>query len=242
MTEPYCDPVTGECTPAPLEGFNQEKAITKPEAEIIYVGDPMCSWCWGISPALKTLRDHYKTQNVSFNIVVGGLRPGGGDPWNDEMKAFLKHHWEEVNARSGQPFGYKLFDKEEFNYDTEPACRAMVAARPLLNGDELEFFSAIKKKFYVASEDPTQIEFYESICQAFNISFSEFTEKFESEAIKKATYDEFVMNRGWGISGYPTVLLKKGEQMYRVTYGYATFDIMKEQIDHILSLKEEEAR
>ena len=27
---------------------------------------------------------------------MGGLRPGGGDPWNNQMKTFLRNHWEHV--------------------------------------------------------------------------------------------------------------------------------------------------
>ncbi len=50
----------------------------------------------------------------------------------DEMKNFLKGHWEHVTQASGQPFGYKLMEREDFNYDTEPSCRAVVAARPLV--------------------------------------------------------------------------------------------------------------
>ncbi len=43
------------------------------EIELIYVGDPMCSWCWGIAPQLDTLvRTH---PDIPLRIVVGGLRP-----------------------------------------------------------------------------------------------------------------------------------------------------------------------
>ena len=119
MKDPFCDPVTGECTPASLEG--ETSKAQKADGEIIYIGDPMCSWCWGISNHLQELKEHFAEHK--FSIVLGGLRPGGGDPWDDNFKGFLKHHWEEVTARSGQPFGYKLFDRASFNYDTEPPCR-----------------------------------------------------------------------------------------------------------------------
>ena len=76
----------------------------------------------------------------------------------------MKHHWQEVNERSGQPFGYDLFEKDYFNYDTEPSCRALVAARSMVKDNELEFFEAIQRKFYVDSEDPNETAFYASIC------------------------------------------------------------------------------
>jgi len=200
---------------------------------IIYVGDPMCSWCWGIAPALKQLKDHYQKEQIPFQIVVGGLRPGGGDPWNDQMKDFLRHHWDEVLARSGQPFGYALLKLEHFNYDTEPACRAVVAARSWLKEKELDFFEAIQRKFYVDSQDPGQVKFYGSICDKFQVEFSKFQKSFANKVIKDQTQEEFNLNRKWGIRGYPSVLVNKGGQMYMVTNGFASFEQMQWQIEKV---------
>jgi len=230
-----CDPVTGVCEPASLGSLETKIDEKYKDAGLIYVGDPMCSWCWGIAPALKELRDHYKPKGIGFDIVVGGLRPGGGDPWDDQMKDFLKHHWQEVTARSGQTFGYELFDKESFHYDTEPPCRAAVAARPFVKGKELEFFTALKHKFYVLSEDPNEEVFYESICQDFGIDFNDFLERFRSEEVRKETHDEFLLNRNWGVKGYPAVILKKGEGLYSVAQGFSSFEQMQELVENILS-------
>lgn len=230
----FCDPETGECSPAPLGEENASSSDELTDTSLIYVGDPMCSWCWGIAPSLKELRDFYKEKNIGFEIVVGGLRPGGGDPWDDQMKDFLKHHWQEVTARSGQPFGYELFDRDEFNYDTEPPCRAVVAARPLLGERELEFFTAIKHKFYVQSEDPGQEEFYRELCNRFDVDYRLFLDRFRSEEVRKETHDEFLLNRNWGVRGYPAVLLKRGEKLYSVSNGYSEADQMKKQVEFIL--------
>ena len=236
MTEnQFCDPETGVCSPAPLGDTNKSEKQDNSNLEIIYVGDPMCSWCWGIAPDLKKLRDHYREEQINFKIVVGGLRPGGGEPWDDKMKAFLKHHWEEVNKRSGQPFGYALFEKEHFNYDTEPPCRAAVVARSFIKEKELEFFSAIKKKFYVDSEDPGNVEFYQSLCEEFNIDFEQFKHRFNSPEYKQATHEEFVLNRNWGVTGYPSVILKKDDQLYAVAQGFASFEDMKGRIEMVRS-------
>ncbi len=236
MNNNYCDPKTGICSTSTLQelsAIGSEKGHNK--TEIIYVGDPMCSWCWGISPALLEFRDHFASDGIPFRILVGGLRPGGGEEWNDEMKEFLKHHWEEVNKLSGQAFGYKLFDLDTFNYDTEPSCRAVVAARPIVGSLEMEFFAAIQRKFYVESQDPTKIDFYESICLEFKIDFAAFKERFESEDVKKETRMEFDLSKNWGVSGYPSVLLSINNHLHYIARGYNTFEGMKENMGRVVA-------
>ncbi|MFK7954023.1 MAG: DsbA family protein [Ekhidna sp.] len=232
----YCDPVTGICTPSSLKDLASigNKQIDD-KTEIIYVGDPMCSWCWGISPALIELRDHFAKEKIGFRVLSGGLRPGGGDPWNEEMKNFLKEHWGHVTEKSGQPFGYALMDLEDFNYDTEPSCRAVVAARPLVKEKVMEFFEAIQRKFYVESQDPNKAAFYSSICDEFGINYGEFLSRFESNEVKQETMSEFQLNRQWGVKGYPSILLLTNDQLHLVANGYATFEQMKNIVDQLVA-------
>jgi putative protein-disulfide isomerase len=44
-----------------------------------YFADPMCSWCWGFSPVIETLRDAYRDR-MKIALVLGGLRPGETAP------------------------------------------------------------------------------------------------------------------------------------------------------------------
>ena len=231
----YCDPETGLCTIPDVDHSATATIDFKEDQEIIYVGEPMCSWCWGISPALHQLEMRAAEDGIPFRIVVGGLRPGGGDPWNEQFQNFLKHHWEEVNARSGQPFGYTLFERESFNYDTEPSCRAVVAARQLDPAKEHRFYELVQHHFYVKSEDPNQEEFYRPICAELDLDYQQFLALFNSQEVRDLTQAEFAMNRQWGVRGYPTVLFRKGDQLYRVAGGYATYEQMWGQVDRLVS-------
>lgn len=46
-----CDPETGACL---LPGTEEERpdAVARDQAQIFYIGDPMCSWCWGMTPVI----------------------------------------------------------------------------------------------------------------------------------------------------------------------------------------------
>ena len=204
----FCDPKTGLCTPAPIN--EQELTIDyRTDVEIVYVGDPMCSWCWGISPQLNRLEREAAQENIPYRIVLGGLRPGGGDPWNDQFKDFLKHHWEEVNDRSGQPFGYDLFEKPEFNYDTEPACRAVVAAREMKPEIEQRFFELVQHHFYVKNQDPAAVTFYQPICETLGLDFDEVLFAFSKRSHEKSNCGRFPAQPPVGSKGLPHRFIEK---------------------------------
>lgn len=228
-----CNPETGICEPIALNGASPtNNNLDNPE--LIYVGDPMCSWCWGISPILSELKTKYGNQ-LNFRIVLGGLRPGGGDPWNDNFKTFLQHHWEEVSERSGQPFSYHLFEQENFNYDTEPSCRAVFVARQFIPERELEFFETVQYNFYVKNLDPTKVEFYKNICEKFDINYEDFKLHFFSKEAKQGTHKEFLLNREWGVRGYPSILMKRNDKITILSSGYTKLETMIELIENNLA-------
>ncbi|HAF94352.1 MAG TPA: disulfide bond formation protein DsbA, partial [Pseudomonas sp.] len=43
-------------------------------ARLIYVMDPMCSWCWGFAPVMQALAEQAANRGVGLHLVVGGLR------------------------------------------------------------------------------------------------------------------------------------------------------------------------
>jgi putative protein-disulfide isomerase len=127
-----CNNEEGVCIIDKVNLSNKIKTISD-ELTVMYIGDPMCSRCWGISPILKKVQNFCTDHKIKFNLMLGGLRIGGGDLWNDEFKNFLKNEWMRINERTGQKFVFNLLEKEDFNYDTEPACRAVFISKILLN-------------------------------------------------------------------------------------------------------------
>lgn len=230
-----CDLETGICMPAGGADEPAAEGVVKVAQEIIYVGDPMCSWCWGISPALESLQAFADEKGMTFTVVTGGLRPGCGDAWTPSFKDFLRHHWEEIGARTGQPFSFKLLDKAHYNYDTEPACRAVVVARDLLpaGGQErlLAFFAAVQKGFFAEGRDPSDVGFYEDICGSFGLDFAAFSKRFASPEAKAATREDFALSRGLGVRAFPTVLFRKDGTVRTIASGYASADTMIRAIE-----------
>ncbi len=45
----------------------------------------------GMSKELKKIQDYCTKESIRFNLVLGGLRIGGGDEWNNSFKSFLRN-------------------------------------------------------------------------------------------------------------------------------------------------------
>src|SRR4051812_36801448 len=123
------------------------------QSEIIYIGDPMCSWCYGFSPVIQELFQRHKGE-VTMTLKMGGLHPGNDYIVNDGYRAFLLGHWREIGERTGQRFSFGILDKLGWVYDTEKACRAAVVVRKLRPGCEYLYFAAIQEGFYSFNRDP----------------------------------------------------------------------------------------
>ena len=205
--------------------------VEKPK--LIYVGDPMCSWCYGISEELSKTVQHFGDK-LEVEVVLGGLRAGGGDKWNDQFKSFLRHHWEDVGMKSGQPFSFDLLESEHFEYDTEPACRAVVVVKQLAPEKTLTFFKEVQKRFYRESEDPKLVDFYKPICEGLDINFEIFSTKFGSDEVKIDTKHNFYKSRKLGVNSFPTILIERDGEFYKVASGYSTFNDMKQRIESLI--------
>lgn len=225
----HCDPVTGAC----LLPEQDKPAAPVPPAKhggwaVRYVGDPMCSWCWGISPTVSEVAAFCAAEGIEFSVNVGGLRAGGGNPWDENFRSFLRMEWSQIADVTGQPFGFTLLNLPQFDYDTEPACRAVVTIQLLQARDSLDastalkFFSAVQRKFYVEGKDPKVADFYRDICTGLGVDFDMFCSLFDSDEARKAVQQEFVRCRQWGVRSFPTLLLEQGQKVTPLAVGFVT--------------------
>jgi len=190
------------------------------DTELIYVGDPMCSWCWGIAPELDAVRAGHP--ELAFRVVVGGLRPGEyAQAMTDEMAEFLGHHWEQVSERSGQPFDTAILGRRDWIYDTELACRAVVAMRMVDEPRAFDLFKRIQRAFYADGVDVTEPDVYAAFAADVRADVDKFSEVLEDDRSREATWHDFATAREWGVTGFPTVIARSGDQGHIGAQGYA---------------------
>ena len=67
------------------------------EPGLIYVADPMCSWCWGFAPVLDEVRATLGL-DVPLRYVMGGLAPDSVEPMPPEVREYVQSAWDAVEV------------------------------------------------------------------------------------------------------------------------------------------------
>ena len=177
------------------------------DRELIYVGDPMCSWCYGFAPAKTKLEDQCRGR-AAVTFVAGGLHIDWTEPQDRQRIDFLREHWEEIGERTGQPFKFDILERTDFVYNTEAACRAAVTARMMEgNGAALEFFTRLQSAFYAENRDVTQ----EGVLIG-------------SDEMKAETMGDFQFAQRMGVTGFPTVVVNDRTGYAYLTVGWQPYE------------------
>jgi len=189
--------------------------------KLIYVGDPMCSWCYGFTMPLQQVKE--KFPHLEFTMVMGGLRAGGQESMSS-LKTFLREHWYEVHEKTGQPFAYGILSDSSMIYNTEPACRAVVTVRKIAPEKEYAFFKALQRSFYAEGTDITQQANLIAIAQSMGIDKNSFLDVFQSQEIKNNTKKDFMWSENLEVNGFPSLILYKEGRFSKLSTGYSTYD------------------
>lgn len=210
--------------------------------KLIYVGDPMCSWCYGFGKEMTELMAMHP--ELPLDIVVGGVRAGATDVLDDDGKQFRLAHWERVERNSGLPFNREaLLARENFVYDTEPVCRAVVAARRAApDADLLAVFRALQHAFYVEGRDTTDGRVLADTAaaalqeQGYELNREQLWEVWNDAQTIAATRADFVRARALGVRSFPALLLEQNGSVMEISPGYAHVQQLDRQLRAALSL------
>jgi putative protein-disulfide isomerase len=198
---------------------------TRRDLEFVYVGDPMCSWCWGFAPALERLEGRY---GIPLRTVMGGLRTGpAADEMDQAAREQLATYWDGVAERTGQPFTHASLERNGWRYDTEPSCRAVVALREVAPAETLRWVARLHRAFYVEGVDVTDLQVFPDLLEGFDVDPERYRQALTDPGTLERTHEDFAEARRYGATAFPTLLFRDGEELGIVTRGYVEWDALE---------------
>ena len=201
---------------------------------LIYVGDAMCSWCYGfVKPLDALLADPQAAAPLQLALVMGGLRPFTTEPMTAARADELAGHWHRVAEASGQPFAqapHTALHQPGFIYDTEPASRATVTVRSLWPQHVWRYFKTVQHAFYAEGRNVTEPGVLADIAEQLSLPRAEFAEAFASQAMRDLTLQDFKQSQDWGIRGFPALVAEHRDHLHLVSSGYMPIETLREQL------------
>ena len=201
---------------------------------LIYVGDPMCSWCYGFAAPLdQLLADPQDAAPLQLALVMGGLRPFTTEAITAERANELAGHWHHVAQASGQPFSKApntALHLPGFVYDTEPASRATVTVRSLWPQQVWRYFKAVQHAFYAEGRNVVEPAVLADLAEQLGLPRTEFANAFASQAMRDATLQDFQQSQAWGIRGFPTLVAEHGDHLHLVGSGFMPIATLRDKL------------
>jgi len=166
--------------------------------------------------------------------MLGGLRPGNTERFDESRRAYILQHWHAVHERTGQAFNFDFQMAPTFTYNTEPASRATAVFRRLMPGNEWRFLKSVQEAFYLQNADVTTTEVLEELAVILGMEASQFRHAFQDSQTKQWVWEEFDQARQLGVNGFPTLLGRQGQSVSTLMHGYQDAGALVPSIEQFL--------
>ena len=200
-------------------------------AQLYYIYDPMCSWCWGYTPTWQRLQKELGS-DVDIIYGLGGLAEDSDVIMPKAMQAFLQQTWRKIAQQLGTEFNFDFWLYCQPRRSTFPACRAALVAREF--GKEQEMLAAIHHAYYLQARNPSNIDTLQLLANDIGLDDNDFLQKMNSQSVDDALKAEISKMRSMPINGFPALVLVKEQVFTSIPVDYKdwrkSFDIIMAKI------------
>jgi putative protein-disulfide isomerase len=188
-------------------------------ARVIFVTDPMCSWCWGMAREIDRTMTMLAGE-FEFDVLLGGINIDSTQPVGDYGRRRLAGVWREVTEVTGTTFGAGL-PAGDFVYNSTRACAALEAVRELSGRPPFEYLQRLQRRFFLGGEDVTQAALLRAEARAAGIDADRFDEVLVSPRTLDRMRSGFGLAKSYGTAALPSVVVESAGARRLVTGGYA---------------------
>jgi putative protein-disulfide isomerase len=199
--------------------------------ELLYIHDPMCSWCWGYKPTFDRLKAKLPKE-VELVTLMGGLAPDNDQPMPIEMQQSLQVVWQRIEQQLGTQFNYDFWTQCQPVRTTYSACRAVIAAGK--QDKYSEMIEAIQRAYYLRAMEPHTKKTHLALATELGLDVDKFHQDLVSEAIDQEFAAQRQYCRQIGANSYPTLLVRDGQGgIHPVAFSYRDEDVTLNDLDSL---------
>ena len=183
---------------------------------LLYVVDPMCSWCWGFTGVRREVSE--ELPDLEWQLVMGGLAPDSDEPMDEATKTYVQDAWRAVAARTGAEFNHDFWTECAPRRSTYPSCRAVIVAGE--SGKAEEMLAAIQRTYYQEARNPSDAETLTGLAADVGLDPAAFGAALDSPETQTKLESDFALRSAIGAYSFPSVGLLDGDQAQLITTGW----------------------
>ncbi len=187
---------------------------------LIYVHDPMCSWCWGHRPQWQKLQEALP-DTVLVKKIVGGLAPDSNEPMPLAQQQTIAGYWKKIEGLLGTKFNYDFWTQNTPRRSTYPACRAVIAAR--WQDAEEKMIQALQEAYYLRALNPSDQETHLQLAIELGLDTETFELALNSEELEQAFIEELQFAHSLPIHGFPSMVLQHNGNLHGIPLDYKDY-------------------
>ncbi len=205
------------------------------DMEIIYLFDPLCGWCYGFGPQINKFAQAHP--EFSYTVLSGGMVTGSRVGPLSQIAPYIKEGVQRIEDLAGVKFGptflADLHGEGKTHMDSLPPTKAFVILKEAYPDKAVSLAHDIQAVFYHDGKDLNEAESYKDLCNKLGYAYDAFADKFNSVEYQLAAKDEFNETARYGVSGYPTVVVRFGQQYYMLGHGFTKSEQLSETLQRI---------
>ncbi len=198
---------------------------------LIYVHDPMCSWCWGFEPARQKIFEAMAGR-MQIRRMVGGLAPDSEVPMPEAMRSMLQQAWRRIEQTiPGTEFNFDFWQKCSPRRSTYPANRAVIAARE--QGDEFDaqMTARIQRAYYLEARNPSDECTLIELATDIGLDTEQFATSLAADSTQQKLTTEIQAAREMGIDSFPSMAVLRAGGLRHIGLNYIQPETMLREIE-----------
>lgn len=207
------------------------------DIEIIYVFDPLCGWCYGFGPVMLKIEAAFRDRS-DVTVIAGGMIIGDLVGPIGRMAGVIKEGNPRIIELTGVEFGGafdRMVDEGSTVLNSLPPSRALAVCKKLKPDRALKFANELQSLFFQQGKDPSDTDVLAQAASKVGIGEDDFLELYHQDKYKRFALEDFQYSRDLGVTGFPTVLLKKHDRIKTISRGLQAFEPLKEALESEIS-------
>ncbi len=213
--------------------------------KLIYIYDALCGWCYGFAPAMRDFYQNHKNDFQTIDVISGGMITGERIGAIGDVAPYIKTAYKDVENRTGVTFGEKflqdILEEGSAIFTSIPPAIALSVFKketennPKLAGEKnekvLHFAEDLQGLIYFDGIKPKDYSKYGELATKYGLDKTDFVEKMNNPDYEKLAQQDFQLSQDFGVNGFPTLIIQKGEEFYLFARGFVDLKEMERRFE-----------